>query len=214
MGTISWITVYHSDFRRSNTQAACRVVHTRVQEMNGCFWVTRISWASRSAFAYMCRTLYRRSLSILYVSVFPGGVMPCVVHNVRRRLVCSGLISLLGDSLRADLGSKSSVRKLLPILLVSLGATFGLRQASCTSLPHPSAPNFLGLLSLERGNWYAESRTLHVNTVVSCCVCALGVGGSVPRTRSLLVDTFALTVLSGRDIAPLRMRSAPALALL
>ena len=53
-----------------------------------------------------------------------------------------------------------------------------------------------------------------VHIVVSCCVCALWVGGSVPRTRSLLVDIFAHILFSGRDIAPLCMRSALAVALL
>jgi hypothetical protein len=43
IGTMSWITVYHRYFRRSGIQAVCSVVHTRVQGIVGCFWVTRSS---------------------------------------------------------------------------------------------------------------------------------------------------------------------------
>ena len=40
VGTMSWISVYHRDFRRSGIQAVFSVVHTRVQGIVGCFWVT------------------------------------------------------------------------------------------------------------------------------------------------------------------------------
>ena len=153
--------------------------------------------------------MFRCTQGMLYV--------PYPVHNVWHRLVCSGLRSRLAGSLRARLGSKSSAKKLVPILLVSLAATFSLAAVSCTLLPHPSAPNLLAS-SVVGAWWLVCGRSLyhiyHVHIVVSCCVCALGVGGSVPRARSLLVDTFAHIVFSGWDVAPLSMRSTLVLALL
>jgi hypothetical protein len=35
VGAMSWITVYHRDFRRSGIQAVCSVVHTRVKGLSG-----------------------------------------------------------------------------------------------------------------------------------------------------------------------------------
>ena len=75
VGTISWITAHHVDFSCSDTQALCKLIHTRGHGMDGYFWVIRMSEVALSTMPIACSTLYSRCLNVFGHAVFPDVFM-------------------------------------------------------------------------------------------------------------------------------------------
>jgi len=88
VGTISWITVYHVDFRRSDIEAWFKLRHTLSHGIDGCSWVTRRSGCLYSTVVITCSTPYSRFLNVFSDSVFPGGFMYAIIYGRMFEIGC------------------------------------------------------------------------------------------------------------------------------
>ena len=180
VGMISWITLYHVDFKQSEIGAWCRLHHTRPHGMDGCFWMTRRSGVLLSTVA-----ITRCLLNIFSDSMFPGGLFtPYLWHNVwDRRSSLRSNFSAEGSPGCRSVAISASMPLLL-ILLIHGASTCGLKEAFCISLRCPAVPSHLVLwvVGVVAGTWkVAPCQMYQLHTVVICCVCT-GSGGMIWET--------------------------------
>ena len=183
VGTISCMTAYHVDCRWSDIGAWCKLLHTRAQEVVGCFSVMGISGVPRSAMVIAYSTPYIRFLNVIRDSDFPGECMygismaQCLIYAIFFEILFpSGGFARVPDSVHfrihaavTDPSRTLSIHERLRRSVLHFTAMSGSAQPPC---------------SFARWSVVAGTRNVvlchmyQAHSVVNFCVCARS-GGSI-----------------------------------
>ena len=147
VGIISCITAWHVDFIVSETQALCKLAHTRACGMSGCCGWYAYPWSRyrQRPFPVVGCTAVAWTFSVIQCCQV-GLCTPYLLHNAGYRIYCLGFCCRAEGSpvCRSDY-TVASTPPLLT-LLAHFASICGWGGASCISLRCPAVSSKLGLL--------------------------------------------------------------------